>query len=325
MDAVVGERGAKLNTMAHAAKIQSKHSQLDIHYDQRAGTVNFGESRIATPATSLNLSGTLGQTLDVRARSTNLDDLLPALGMFSDSAPSTLPVKLDPRKQGEAAAVGLVSGRLDAPQFQGQVTVTNASVEGHAFDRFTADVQASPQAVALRRLTLTRAQTQVTGDAVVGANAGNFLDGPLTAQLSVKNLPLAAAAREFGDRHGSQCGCRCLGVGHRPSSGTARRPEAEIALDAAQAGFMAKSSSGSGRTSTIVASRLPSRRARPIWERGSCCFPVLTRTRRAICTTATCARKLPPRESPPRASRHCIGSSPAPKLVSTAKPRLRSA
>ncbi len=113
--------------------------------------------------------------------------------MLSDHPPATLPLKLDPRRQGEAAVAGLVSGRLDAPQFQGQVTVTNASIEGHVFDRFTADVQASAQAIALRRLMLARAQTQVTGDAVVGAAAaGDFLDGPLTAQLSVKNLRAGA-------------------------------------------------------------------------------------------------------------------------------------
>ena len=233
VDAVVGEREAVVDT---EAAIQGQIAgRLSLHYDQRAGTVNFGESRIATPTTSLNLSGTLGQNLDVRARSTNLDDVLPALGMFSDTAPASLPLKLDPSKQGEVAVAGLVSGRLDAPQFQGQVTVTNASVEGHAFDRFAADVQASAQAIALRRLMLTRAQTQVTGDAVVGATAGNFMDGPLTAQLSVKNLQLAASAREFGIATVASVDADALASATVKLSGSARRPEADIVLDAAQA------------------------------------------------------------------------------------------
>ena len=233
VDAVLGERRAVVDT---TAAIQGQITgQVNVHYDQRAGTVNFGESRVATPATSLNLSGTLGQTLDVRARSTNLDDLLPALGMFSDHPPATLPLKLDPRKQGEVAVAGLVSGRLDAPQFQGQVTVTNASLEGHAFDRFTADVQASAQAIALRRLMLARARTQVTGDAVVGAAAGDFLDGPLTAQLSVKNLALAPVAREFGIATVASLDADALASATVKLSGSARNPEADIALDAIQA------------------------------------------------------------------------------------------
>ena len=49
----MGERRAVVDT---TAAIQGQITgQLDIHYDQRAGTVNFGESRIATPATSVNL------------------------------------------------------------------------------------------------------------------------------------------------------------------------------------------------------------------------------------------------------------------------------
>ncbi|MDP8989354.1 MAG: translocation/assembly module TamB domain-containing protein [Acidobacteriota bacterium] len=234
VDAVLGERRTVVD--ASAAMQGQITGQLDIHYDQRAGTVNFGESRIATPATSLNLSGTLGQTLNVRARSTNLDDVLAALEMFNDHPPAALPLKLDPRKQGEAAMAGLVTGRLDAPQFQGQVTVTNASMDGHVFDRFTADVQASAQAIAVRRLMLARAQTQVTGDAVVSAAAaGDFVDGPLTAQLSVKNLALAAVAREFGIATATSVDADALASAIVKLSGSARNPQADIALDATQA------------------------------------------------------------------------------------------
>jgi translocation and assembly module TamB len=182
----------------------------------------------------LNLSGILGQSLDVRARSTNLDDVLPVLAMFNASPPATLPVKLDARKQGEVAVAGLVIGRLDAPQFQGQVTVTNASVEGHTFDRFTADVQASTQAIGVKSLLLSRGQTQVMGDATVGAAGDSFLDGPLSAQLSVKSLPLAAMAGEFGITAIASAEADATVSATVKLSGTARSPDADIALDATQ-------------------------------------------------------------------------------------------
>jgi translocation and assembly module TamB len=237
VDAVVGQRRAKVDA---TATVQGQiNGEIDVLYDQQAGTIEFGDSRIATPATSLILSGTLGENLDVRARSTNLDDVLPALALLDGSAPASLPLKLDPTKRGEAAVVGTVSGRLDSPQFQGQVTIANASIEGHGFDRFTADVQASSQAVALRRLALSRAQTQITGDAVIGAaitsGNANFLDGPLTAQLSVKNLPAAAIAREFEIATVASVEADALASATVHLSGTARRPEADIALDAVQA------------------------------------------------------------------------------------------
>jgi len=237
LDAAVGERVAIVHTVASitpAANGTAITGQVDLRYDQRAATLNFGDSHIATPATSLILSGTLGQNLDIRARSTNLDDLLPALAMLSDSAPAPLPVKLDRAKQGEAAVVGVVSGRLEDLQFRGQVTVANASVEGHGFDRFTADVQASRQAVALRHLAFSRARIEISGDVVAstGSAAGlaSFLDGPLAAQLNVKNLPVAATAREFGIT--AEVDALASATVH--VTGTARRPEAEIALDATE-------------------------------------------------------------------------------------------
>ncbi len=205
VDSVVGVPVNKVHAIAAIAPVgngEPVQGQLDIHYDQQAGTVSFGDSRVATPATSVILSGTLGQNLDVRARSTNLDDLLPALALVGDNASTSLPLQLDRTKQGEAAVVGRVSGNLNDPQFRGQATVTNASIEGHGFDRFSSDVTASQHSVALQHLTLSRGPTEITGDAAVaaanGAANGNFLDGPLTAQLSVKNLQLAPAAREFG-------------------------------------------------------------------------------------------------------------------------------
>jgi len=140
VDTVVGGSNSKLHAVAAitpAGNGEPIQGQVDIRYDQQAGTLSFGDSHVATPATSVILSGTLGQNLDVRARSTNLDDVLPALSLLGDSAPTSLPLQLDRTKQGEAALVGMVSGNLNDPQFRGQATVTNASIEGHGFDRST--------------------------------------------------------------------------------------------------------------------------------------------------------------------------------------------
>ena len=241
VDTVVGERGSKVHAVASIAPAgngEPIQGQVDLHYDQHAGTVSFGDSHVATPATSVILSGTLGQNLDVRARSTNLDDVLPALALLGDGAPTSLPLQLDRTKQGEAAAVGTVSGSLSDPQFRGQATVTNASIGGHGFDRFSSDVTASQHSVALQHVTLSRGPTEITGDAAVVANnatTGNFLDGRLAAQLSVKNLQLAPAAREFGIATVASVDADALASATVHLSGTARHPEADIVFDAVQA------------------------------------------------------------------------------------------
>jgi len=245
VDTVAGEPVSKVHAVAAitpAGSGEPIQGQVDIRYDQHAGTVSFGDSHAATPATSMILSGTLGQNLDVRARSTNLDDILPALALLGDGGSTSLPLQLDRTKQGEAAVVGTISGSLSDPQFRGQATATNASIEGHVFDRFSSDVTASRHSVALQHLALSRGPTEITGDAAIiarsGANnasSGDFLDGPLAAQLSVKNLRLAPAAREFGIATVASVDADALASATVHLSGTARLPEADIVFDAAQA------------------------------------------------------------------------------------------
>jgi translocation and assembly module TamB len=238
-DAVLGEAQAKVHAQASivpAAEGMPVEGQIEIGYDQQTATIRFGDSHVNTPATSVTLSGTLGQAsldqnLDVRARTTNLDDVLTALSMAGDAAPRTLPLQFN-RSGGEASLAGVLTGRLTDPEFRGEIAVGNASVAGRGFDRLNGDIQASRRSVALRRMTISRGQTQIAGDVALaasgGASGGDFATGPLTAQLSVKNASLAEAARELGvvtDARGTASATLRL-------SGTARQPEADVAFDA---------------------------------------------------------------------------------------------
>ena len=228
-DAVLGQRRAKVHTVASISPASGGtplEGHVDLNYDQQTGMILLGDSHVATPSTSLDLSGTLGQTLTMRARSTNLDDVLPALAMLSDSAPKELPLKLN---RGEATLNGTVSGSSDDPQFRGQAAVTSASVEGHSFDRFTGDVEASRRALVVRRLSLSRGAMQIAGDVDLAARNGEFTDGALSAHLNVRNAPLAELAKEAG------AGMAVSGVAASTLvvSGTLQHPEAEITLDVA--------------------------------------------------------------------------------------------
>jgi translocation and assembly module TamB len=228
-DAVLGQRRAKVQagvSIAPASRGIPLEGQVEMNYDQQTGAIRLGDSHLATPSTSLDLSGTLGQTLAVRARSTNLDDALPALAMLSGSAPRELPLKLN---RGEATLSGSVSGSLEDPQFRGQAAITSASVEGHSFDRFAGDVEASSRALVVRRLSLARGAMQIAGDADLAARNGEFTDGTLNARLNISNAPLAELAKEAG------LGTPVSGVAASTLavSGTLQHPEAEITLDVA--------------------------------------------------------------------------------------------
>ena len=67
---------------------------LDMVYDQRASTLQFGNSALSTPDTRMDFSGTLGESMRGRLETKNLTDLLPGLAMVSSEAPKELPLTL---------------------------------------------------------------------------------------------------------------------------------------------------------------------------------------------------------------------------------------
>ena len=174
---------------------------LDVAYDQAAGTIALGSSSLATPATRLEVSGTLGKTLQVRLRSTDLNDLLPALAIAESNPPSDLPLKL---RNGSVTADGSVTGSLDAPHFTGQVTASNGEIQGHGFDRFSGDVDATHMAISGTRLTLSPRRDDSLGSASLTANAGNFDDAGISGQLELRNAPLGELVREAGQHGGNR-------------------------------------------------------------------------------------------------------------------------
>ncbi len=231
IDAVVGKREARLHTSVTITKGEQGspiEGHIDADYDQAAGKLRLGDSHIETSATHLEVSGTLGETIEARVQSTNLDDLLPALAMADADAPKELPVKL---ANGRATFSGRISGPLDDPHVTGQVALTNASVEGHAFDRFNGDVDATRRSVRLQNASIARGATEVTGS---GALAPPNQDGALSAQLTVRNAQIAPLAKEAG-LVTSITGTAGATI---RLSGTLKRPSAEIALQVEKpAGF----------------------------------------------------------------------------------------
>lgn len=235
VDAVLGEAYTRVQAsvaIAHSESVTDGtpiEGRIQFGYDQRAATVQLGEMHVATAATSVDASGTLstaaGQTLNVRALSTNLDDVLPALWLLNEGAPRLLPVKLD---GGDATLTGTVSGQFDAPRFRGQIALNRPVVEGHAFTSITGDVDASREAVVLRRLAIARGSMSITGDAAL---AGWGANAPLTAQIDVRDAPVAELAKELGidiPLGGTAAATVRL-------AGTLQHPEAGLTLDVAHA------------------------------------------------------------------------------------------
>jgi len=197
---------------------------LDVTYDQAAGTIALGSSSLATPATRVDVSGTLGKTLQVRLRSTDLNDLLPALAIAEDHPPTEIPLKLN---NGSVTADGSVTGPLDQPRFMGQVTVSNGVIQGHGFDRFTGEIDATRQEISGSRLTISRGAMTVSGTASLKARQGSFDDPGVEAQFDLRNASVGELAKELG----STVEITGTGSARGHVGGSFRRPEAELTLD----------------------------------------------------------------------------------------------
>jgi len=212
---------------------------LDASYNQAANEVSLGSSYVATPATRLDLSGTVGRRLEVQLHSTNLGDVSAALPLFGETA-MELPVKLN---GGSAAANGTVTGPLDNPRFRGQVEIVKGVVEvhgeGHAFDRFTASADLAQSQIVASSFVLSRGVTEAAGDATFTAQpdgftnatvAGSFSNAAVAAQFNVRNANIEELLKEAGSAVSAK-GTASAGV---RVSGSLGEPQFDVALDVAK-------------------------------------------------------------------------------------------
>jgi translocation and assembly module TamB len=170
---------------------QRIEGQINALYDQAAGTVQLSDSHVATAATQMEASGTLGQTLQVRAQSTNLDEMLPALAMFPNT-PKEIALKL---VNGQASFRGTVTGALEDPHVAGHLDVSHGVIRGHGFDRFSGEIQANRNGARVDRATVSRGPTVVEGS---GEISGGFDNGTIQAQMNFRGAQLAEVVKELG-------------------------------------------------------------------------------------------------------------------------------
>lgn len=226
-DATVGQRDAmaRINlAITPSTSGAPVEGHLDAAFDQSVGTVALGTSSFATPATRVEVSGTLGKMLQVRLRSTDLNDILPALAMAETNPPTEIPLKL---KNGSATADGTVTGPLDDPRFTGQVTVSNGEIQGQGFDRFSGEIDATMREIAGTRLAVSRGSTTASGSVRLTAREGSFTDASVAAQLDLQNASVAELARQAGSAF------EITGTGSASVrvTGSVKRPEADVTLD----------------------------------------------------------------------------------------------
>jgi translocation and assembly module TamB len=151
--------------------------RINADYDGRADTVTLARSYLALPATRLDLSGSLGQQIQVRLVSHSLKDFQPVV---------ELPVAL--QSGGAATFTGAVTGKLSAPRVSGHLEVMNFAAQGRPFHLLAADLSGSQAGAAVNSGTLQQGALQATFSGSVGLKNWKPEDRqPVTANVDIRD------------------------------------------------------------------------------------------------------------------------------------------
>ncbi|MGH9629724.1 MAG: translocation/assembly module TamB domain-containing protein [Bryobacteraceae bacterium] len=170
---------------------------VEVAYDQRAGTVQLGNSRLATEASKLVFSGTIGEELQAQVETSRLDDLLPALSLISEDAPKQIPVTLRPG--GSALFKGTVTGAISEAVIQGALGLNEFTVEKQDFDKLAANFRATKTGVQVESFALGSRKMRVNGAVQLGLENWRLVDAsPMAGTLQVQGADLQSLLRAQG-------------------------------------------------------------------------------------------------------------------------------
>ena len=142
-------------TVAPSATGPAVHGEAAAHYTDAGQKLEMGNSWLELPNTRVDIAGTLGTSLTVKADTRDLNDLLPVLNG------QTLPISL---RNGEATFAGTVAGSLDAPRIEGHATLRNAVYDGKLVDSATGDVTASANEASVSNASVVYSGITATGN-----------------------------------------------------------------------------------------------------------------------------------------------------------------
>jgi translocation and assembly module TamB len=162
--------------------------RVNVNYDSRGDLLDLDSSYIATPATRVSFSGSIGNQIRIQLLSRDLNDLLPALALASADAPQTLPVVL---KNGTAEFDGTIRGKVSDPIIAGRVSIASFVYRDQRFDRLIADVNVEKTSAVVRNAALRQGKMQAQAEGSVALREWKpDPNGPLTATASLAGAEL---------------------------------------------------------------------------------------------------------------------------------------
>ena len=169
---------------------------VSLVYRQRGNTVELSHSQIHLPNSTLEISGTPGQHLDVNLDSSDLTDAEPAIALLDATGQHmALPVHLS---NGHFHFNGSVDGALQSPVIAGQMNAGRLRYQTFLIDNISATFHAASGRVDLQALQLNQSKLQASasGEAVL-RNWNLEPDSSMRLTLTARNLDLTALRSEL--------------------------------------------------------------------------------------------------------------------------------
>ena len=177
-------------------------------YRGASDTLDLPQFRLSTPNTRIQAAGTLSSvsTLHVSVSTANLDEWQPLIAALH--GPDPLPLTLN----GSASFNGVVGGTFSAPTLAGTLSVDDFDVTIPAmagapqhqvhWDAFSASVQASPHAIALRSASLRHGDTSADFELNANLLHGHFTDdSAFTLRMNLHNADVTTLQALAGYRY----------------------------------------------------------------------------------------------------------------------------
>lgn len=169
---------------------------INAAFDSRRNSVQLGESYLTLPSTRLDFRGTFGEQLQIRAETKDLNDLRPALALFSSTMPDKLPLEL---KGGSALFQGTVSGPFNQARVAGQLTATSFDVQDQRVDRLAATLEATSSGVHVSSLGLGQDALRLVGSLDIVLSGWKLTDtSTVSGSLKVENARLRKLLTDAG-------------------------------------------------------------------------------------------------------------------------------
>ncbi len=170
---------------------------VDLLYSGEERKLKLRSSYVQTRASRFAAEGTLGDKLQVSATTSNLNDVLPAIALFSDQPPPRFPLQLE---GGEARFEGSVTGSLDNPQIEGDARLRQFVVDQRRVDSFFGHIRVTSDELSAREATIYAGPLRVRGNIKAGLQFWKLVEtSPLSAALSAQGADLAALLAKSGE------------------------------------------------------------------------------------------------------------------------------